>query len=167
MINPNQITAIHIYRISTPDVSEINVCEMDVLDDDIRRAVHKTQSTTSDKTFGSQPDNNLIRCHVDRSCVGIGTVDWSPISAPAKISFDRILATIAASIGVKYATSAVFTVALVAYEIVLVVKDDNAGLAIRKPIEQLSHVSWDSWCRISASCNTVGKPSRLSIYLGR
>ena len=61
MVNPDHITAINGYSVSTPHVLRVDVSEADVLNNDVLYAVRHPDALSLDDTLGALADKRLVR----------------------------------------------------------------------------------------------------------
>lgn len=140
LTNPDEIRPIDCDRVSTPDVLRVQLRNMDVLDDDVLRAVRDAETLSTDNTLVADTDDGLVRAngHTRHTGLVVGNLDVLgartrvAVGAPAGV-VDGILAAVSGALVGGGTASGFGGDALGALEVELLVEDDAAGGGVREP----------------------------------
>jgi hypothetical protein len=142
------LTSIYGDCVTAPDVFWVDVCEANVLDDDVLRVTNDADTFAFDHTFGALADQALVGSdgHAQNTGLvvcnlanlgGIGLVVYTPIVlVDGKLACRSSAPRSASSIGCS---------ALSAGEVESLGEDDDAGRGILEVTDKLSIGGWVDW----------------------
>ena len=150
LTNPDLVRSINGNRISTPDVLRVQLRNVNVLNDDILRAVGNAETLSTDDTLVSNTDERLVRPnrHTGDTRLVVGDLDvlgsraGIAVGAPAGV-VDGILAAVAGALVGGRAASSLRGGALGVLEVELLVEHDAARGRVGEPRLELRGAGGD------------------------
>jgi hypothetical protein len=145
LTDPDLVRAIDGNGIAAPDELRVQLGDVNVLDDDILRAVGDAEPLSTEDTLVADTDERLVGADGEPADAGlvVGDLDGGrartsvAVGAPAGL-VDGVLATVSGALVRGRPAAVLGDGALSALEVELLVEDDTASSAIAKPGLQLS-----------------------------
>lgn len=144
VVNPDLVGAIQGDSITTPDVLWVELCDVDVLDDDVLGTAGQTQALAAKDTSATNTNDGLVRSNSQalETSIVIGASGCWVVAAPVgAVSLDGILAGAATAVGIRDAALAVVAGVFSAEEVELFFNKDHPGSVVAQPALQFSNVT--------------------------
>lgn len=167
MVDPDEVRAGHLDRVTAPDVLRVQLGDVEVLEDDVLGAADDAEAFASDDALVADADDGLVRLDINRlgGCDIVGHFD-SRVAGAAPVGADESILPFA-STGVAVRTAAVFSGCAFGFEeVVLFVEQNHTRFVVGKPRDQLVDIGGNCRCGIATAGDTTGETGSRTYHAG-
>lgn len=130
VVDPDAVGAVQGDGIATPDVTGVQVIEVDALDDDVADAVDEAETLAADRSAGADADQGLVAPDLDGVSGGVPDGAGLPGSPVAGVLDPRLVAAVTSTIVRDAASPGRRSLAL--EEVKQPIDHDDAGGGVRE-----------------------------------
>jgi len=138
VINPDEVRAINLNGITTPNVLRVELSDVDVLNDDVLGTLD-VQTLTLDNTVGTDTNNGLVRVDSNRvqASLIVGNISLGALSLVVVAPVILVDSKLATSTSTPRSAALLGGGSLGTGEVELLVEEDDAGGAVTEHGDQL------------------------------